>query len=301
LFDKTGTLTANSSAQINFVGEALTADEQKIVFSLVRQSSHPLSKLLTKELSCPSFYPAENYKESAGKGISAFINEAQVKAGRFSFVSASHEIFNIDDKRTKVFFSINNKYRGYFIFSNSYREGIKELASGLVSKNYSLAVLTGDNESEKKALDNLFSGKAELRFNQSPSEKLDFVNRLHQNKSKVMMVGDGLNDAGALLQSDVGISITENTNSFTPASDGIADATQLPKLSNLLVYSRSAVRIIIISFIISLLYNFIGLSFAVTGTLSPLTAAILMPISTVSLVLFTVIASTLKGRILQFK
>ena len=114
------------------------------------------------------------------------------------------------------------------------------------------------------------------------------------------MIGDGLNDAGALLQSNVGVSLTEDTNSFTPSSDGIIDASQLYRIPFLLTYSKRAIQIIVISFIISLLYNFIGLSFAVTGTLSPIIAAILMPISTISLVLFTVLSSSLYAKVHKF-
>ena len=147
----------------------------------------------------------------------------------------------------------------------------------------------------------MFSKNAEMHFNETPADKLNYVEGLQKSKLKVLMVGDGLNDAGALRQSDVGISIADNTNNFTPASDAIMDSNHLEKLFNLIKYSKSASVIIIWSFIISLLYNFIGLSFAVTGTLSPLTAAILMPISTISLVIFTVIASTIQGKALGFK
>lgn len=297
VFDKTGTLTKNNSSQINFTGTAFTGDEEKIIYSLARQSSHPLSKLLCKEISQDGFYPVKNYSEEIGRGIEGEINSIHVRVGSLEFTGLKEH--NID-RGTHVFISFNKKYRGYFSLGNSYRQGIKSLAKELIRKNYSLAVLTGDNESEKDNLSDLFLSKAELRFNQSPENKLSFINCLHKKNLNVLMMGDGLNDAGALLKSDVGISITENTNSFTPASDGILDASKLTQLSNLLAYSKSAVKIIIISFILSLLYNLVGLSFAVTGTLSPLIAAILMPISTISLVLFTVAASSIKGKMLNF-
>ncbi len=299
VFDKTGTLTENNSTSVGYEGNLLSTEERKLVFSLARQSLHPLSKLVSRTLSSDDFYPVTDFRETTGKGISALVNGYFVRLGTADFTgspAADDSIF-----LTRVFVSIDRKNAGHFIFGNWYRKGTDELAKSLQRKKYQLAVLTGDNESEKSNLRKIFPGDAEIRFNQSPSDKLSFIKCLHEKKLKVMMVGDGLNDAGALLQSDVGISITDNTNSFTPASDGIADASQLEKLQKLLAYSKSAVRIIIISFIISLLYNFIGLSFAVTGKLSPLIAAILMPISTISLVLFTVISSTIKGKLLGFK
>jgi Cu+-exporting ATPase len=167
-------------------------------------------------------------------------------------------------------------------------------------QNKKLSVLTGDNENENANLISLLSREARLFFNQSPSDKRNYIDSLQRRGDKVLMIGDGLNDAGALLQSNVGISLTEDTNAFTPSSDGIIDSSQLSRIPLLLTYSKRAIQIIIVSFIISLLYNFIGLSFAVTGTLSPLIAAILMPISTISLVLFTVFSSSLYGKLHKF-
>ena len=111
-----------------------------------------------------------------------------------------------------------------------------------------------------------------------------------------MMIGDGLNDAGALIQSDAGLSVSDDINNFSPASDGIIDLSQFVNISSLLQYSKSGIKIIKWSFFISLVYNFIGLSFAVQGTLSPVIAAILMPVSTLSLVFFTIITSSIAGR-----
>nr|MBK9652854.1 heavy metal translocating P-type ATPase metal-binding domain-containing protein [Bacteroidota bacterium] len=299
VFDKTGTLTKNKSAEVNYYGQQLTAEEEKMVFSLLRQSSHPLSKLLCKQFYVNGFFHVNNYIEETGKGLSALVNNINVKAGSYAYVCNVTKLAN--DKGSNVFISINDVYKGYFVLSNSYRQGVAQMAANLSSNKYEMAILSGDNESEQNRLNILFADKAEMLFHQSPDNKLCYIKNLHNKNKKVLMIGDGLNDAGALMQSDVGISLTEDTNSFTPASDGIAHASQLTNIASLLTYSKAAVRIIIISFIISLLYNFVGLSFAVTGTLSPLIAAILMPISTISLVLFTVVSSTIKGKWLGFR
>jgi Cu+-exporting ATPase len=128
-------------------------------------------------------------------------------------------------------------------------------------------------------------------FNKKPEQKLDFIKQLQEKGSNVMMVGDGLNDAGALAQSDIGISISENVNVFSPACDAILDASQFQEISYYLKLSKKAILIIKMSFILSLLYNIIGLTFALSGNLLPLVAAIIMPLSTITIVSFVTIMS----------
>jgi Cu+-exporting ATPase len=101
------------------------------------------------------------------------------------------------------------------------------------------------------------------------------------------MVGDGLNDAGALKAATVGLTVVEDDASFTPASDGVLSARSFRRLPQLIGLARNTMTIIRISFAISLVYNLVGLGFAVQGLLSPVVAAILMPLSSVTVVLFT--------------
>jgi Cu+-exporting ATPase len=150
-------------------------------------------------------------------------------------------------------------------------------------------------------LGNLISSDR-LFFDQQPIDKLKFIKKMQEDEyNKTMMIGDGLNDAGALMQSDVGLVISDDTNNFSPACDGIIDAKQFEKIEPLMRYSRTAMRIIMLSYIISLLYNIVGISFAVQGTMSPLVAAVLMPISSVTIISFSTLASYLSGRYYRFK
>ena len=284
VFDKTGTITESRNVNISFEGKDLTDYEKMLVKSLVRNSSHPLSQNIYKILDDDYFNIIEYFKEITGKGIEGTVDGNYIKIGSGNFVST--ETLNNNFGGTKIFISINNEVKGFYKVSNQYRKGLKEIINSFGSK-FNLSLLSGDNDSEKENLKNIFSGNTNMLFNQSPQNKLDFVNQLQQKNKKVLMIGDGLNDAGALQQSDVGITVSENINNFSPACDGILEADSFIKLKDFIKFSSTSKKIILASFVISFLYNAIGLSFAVQGTLSPIIAAILMPLSSITVVVFT--------------
>jgi Cu+-exporting ATPase len=157
---------------------------------------------------------------------------------------------------------------------------------GRVSSDYDLALLSGDNERDGERCRALFGHSPDLRFNQSPANKLEFIHHLKQSGRKVMMVGDGLNDAGALKQSDVGVAVVENIGAFSPASDVIVAADMMPRLGSVLRFAKEAVRVVQASFLISAVYNVVGIAIAARGLLSPVVCAILMPLSSVTVVAF---------------
>ena len=158
-------------------------------------------------------------------------------------------------------------------------------------------MLFRSHAAEREALARIFGSKALLLFGQHPQDKLDFIRRLQQEGKKVMMIGDGLNDAGALKQSDVGIAIAENTNAFTPACDAILEAGKLGSLGRFIMLCKWNQKVVVAAFLLSIAYNVVGLSFAVQGLLSPLTAAILMPVSSISIVLVTFGGTNLIARL----
>jgi len=296
VFDKTGTITQSGNSTIKFVGETMDDIEKSLVRSIARHSTHPLSRRIYLEYQDCELFEISNLEEHSGKGISGNVLTSKISLGSYAFVTGQSETEKKeeDNKSSKVYFSINDKLRGVFLIHNTYREGLEEVVSEL-EKNYELHVLSGDNENEKPQIVKIFKNSKELHFKQAPDDKLNYILNLQKKGKKVLMIGDGLNDAGAIKQSDVGISISEDISGFSPSCDGILDSENFTDLPALLNYSKSSMKIIYISFIISTLYNIIGLISAIAGMLTPIQAAILMPISSVSAVSYCVLASNISA------
>ena len=294
VFDKTGTITSSLKSNIEYVGETLSQVEFAKIKSIVRNSNHPLSRKLYEFLPQSQVIELVSYEEIVGKGMLATIENSSFKIGSLELMNN----FNVieQDKNTKVHIEIDNLYKGYFVFNHQYREGLHELFYQLNLKNYQTIVLSGDNDGEKLYLETVLPEATRLVFNQKPEQKLQYIKALQEKGKNVMMVGDGLNDAGALAQSNIGIALSENVNVFSPACDGIMDASQFQKLFHYIQYSKNAMKTIYMSFGLSLLYNAVGLTFALTGKLSPLFAAIIMPMSAITIVSFVTILSKFYGK-----
>jgi len=294
VFDKTGTITTNKKSTIRFegfAGEEIDAKELSFIKSVLRGSNHPLSRKLYDYLPKSQLLPVDDFEEVTGKGIKGTVEGYFIRIGSGSFVGSEGE----DSMQTNVHIAMNRNYIGKYVFDNQYRDGLNQLFADL-GKNYNLILLSGDNEGELQTLQQMLPLNTQFIFNQKPDEKLAFIEKLQIEGKNVMMVGDGLNDAGALAQSNVGISISENVNVFSPACDGILDAAEFRKITWYLRLSKNTVKTIKMSFMLSLLYNVAGLSFAVTGKLLPLTAAIIMPLSTITIVSFVTVMSNYYAR-----
>lgn len=316
IFDKTGTITYSNKSDISFVGRELTQDEKDIVKSLVKNSTHPYSRVINEHLYSTKSCNSEHYKEYLGKGIAGIVNEKLIKIGSMEFVYNSLSstensslvyfpeldllrfkengsvTLNKDSKKinkslSKVYLSINTEIVGHFEIKNKYKTGLRKIISELKEK-FKLSVLSGDTSVEKDNLEKIFGHDTEMLFNRNAQEKLDYIKNLQEENYKCLMIGDGLNDAGALKQSNVGISVVDNINSFSPACDGILESNILNLLPSILDFAKANLTVLKLSFSFSLCYNLIGMYFAISGQLSPLVAAVLMPISSISVVLLAV-------------
>ncbi|MBK9288183.1 MAG: heavy metal translocating P-type ATPase metal-binding domain-containing protein [Flavobacteriales bacterium] len=290
VFDKTGTLTAREAYDMYFDGTPLTDRERMFVRSVARNSTHPLSAVLYNGLQAP-IKDAAFVEEVAGEGISGVVDGVTVRIGSTAFTAGPLAERTAGQAQVNV--SIGGVHRGRFEVRKRARSGMAESVAG-ISTHARTYLLTGDatvdaEVSEAFQADHMVTGC-------TPPEKAHFVRGLQGEGLRVMMVGDGLNDAGALQQSDVGVTVSESSAALTPASDAILDAKALPRLPQMMHLTRRARRIVFASLGLSLMYNVTGVSFAVSGHLTPLVAAILMPLSSVTVVGFVSVAIWLAAR-----
>lgn len=281
VFDKTGTITSSKDSEMDYKGEPLSEREKHMVYTLTSHSAHPLSQKLKSTFDFEKPLTLSKYQEIKGQGISAKVDGHDLRIGSAAFILKKT---NKDSVKQNLFIEIDGQYKGAYTYQAQYRKGLAKVIS-MLKKWAKVSLLSGDNDREKDKLSPLFTNQF---FNRKPAEKLAHIKQLQNQGDRVAMIGDGLNDAGALSQSEVGIVVTEQASNFTPACDLILDARQFELLPQLIRWSEQSIQIVYVTYVIALLYNVIGLSYAVQGLLSPVIAAILMPLSSVTVVLIGV-------------
>lgn len=293
VFDKTGTITHSKEASVEFIGKELTLEEMQGTLSLAKNSIHPVSKMITDRYRCEQV-DVEHYSEQIGKGISGTIRSKNYRLGSREFIGKGILAKGIVNE-IRTYLSINTEVKGYFSVKNIYRDGLDSVLFSL-RKKMQFSVVSGDNESERLRLQSMFPNGTELLFNQTPIDKLNYVKSLQSQGKKVLMVGDGLNDAGALLQSNLGVAVSENVSQFSPSSDAIISGDSFATIAEFIHFASLSMRIIIASFVLAFVYNLFGIYFALQGELTPIMAAILMPASSITIVFFTTISTRLLAK-----
>lgn len=282
VFDKTGTLSYNEREKIDYVGTPLSSEERMMMASAVQQSAHPVSTSLSTYLNSNVASEPDHFEELEGRGIEAHINGRIIRIGSAAFAGASEQ------EGARVYVSIDGEPRGHFSWKSHYRDGIDDMLNSL-SAHYPIALLSGDGDAERAALTSLFSRWGDMRFRQKPDEKMNYIDGLQENDARVLMAGDGLNDTAALKTAWFGMAVSENTQSFGPSSDGIIESSKISMLPDVLRYAKQLQALTKESLRLSLVYNIVGLSFALAGVLTPIYCAILMPLSSVTVVGYVVL------------
>jgi Cu+-exporting ATPase len=286
ILDKTGTLTRPLSSVIHFVGEELDPSVIAMIAQAAQQSAHPLSRQLAHHLkgNASAVHASTcSCTEQTGDGILVNFSGDTIKLGSKSYILDQRESAA---SSTEVHIRFNDQYMGYFQFAQDFRPGLEIMLPSL-ERTYRIHVLSGDQNNDKFRLEKMLGSQASIHFNMRPADKVAYIQSLQSKGRRVLMVGDGLNDAGALMQAEVGIAVNNNQALFTPASDAILEGNKVSELSKILRFAGQTKALIAIGFVVSILYNIIGISLAVQNMLSPMLAAILMPSSSITLILLS--------------
>jgi Cu+-exporting ATPase len=295
VFDKTGTLTSSLGGRVEYQGISLDTDELRALRTACLLSTHPRSRALAAWLADKSdastdtpYDSCASFQEIPGAGWQATFLDMTLCLGSASFITIPPGAEKNNTEST-VYVRINGEYKGFFIIQDGMRSGMAHMIGRLrVMNKLNTFMLSGDHDHAAAEYMDVFGNAAALRFQQSPEDKAAFIQSLQQDsKRHVIMAGDGLNDTVALRQSNTGIAITEHISSFTPGCDAIMSADSLMKLPEFIEFVKSARKTVIGAFWISVLYNAIGLGLAVSGQLSPVITAILMPVSSLTVIGYT--------------
>jgi Cu+-exporting ATPase len=280
VLDKTGTLTDPTSYQITEAHNDLTSQEFAVFVNMARQATHPLSKALALANQTTPVLDLLAFEEIKGQGMRAQFEGETYLLGSAAFIGEAHLA-----KGSELFLKIQNR-NAHLVFASSWRTtAIEKIIQGYGASN--CYVLSGDHNQDHAALLQLGFLEAHLFFELSPQQKADQIQQLQKEGKQVLYIGDGLNDVGALGTADIGIALSEDMFRFTPSSDGILEAKSLGHLIQFMGIGRYAKRVLQICLAFSLSYNIFGLSIAISGQLTPLIAAILMPISSITIVLLS--------------
>jgi Cu+-exporting ATPase len=300
VFDKTGTLTLQSQQEptLHF-NRTLSDIEWNAIYSLVFQSTHPLSKQVKKYLRNRSIIPLTEFKELSGKGLQATFSGLELKIGSAKYTLNKLQLpEGFISSETRLFISINQEPIGFIEFPWENRPGVEGMLHSL-RHQYEVHLISGDKKEHAAHLLDWFENQDHVKFECSPLEKMEYIQALQKQGKIVAMIGDGLNDAGALKQAAVGIAVSDDHLHFTPSSDAIVKGSELPQLGEYLRYSKFGLQLIKASFLLSLVYNGFGLSYAIQGHLYPLIAAILMPINSISMLVIATWGMNWKGQLLS--
>jgi len=275
VFDKTGTLTTPMEENIHLRSAAWTEPEKIMALNLMRHSTHPLSQLIVQKAGINDLMVPDSFKEWPGDGIEGWIEDHHIKIGNSGFTGQ----VAIPGAHTLIYILIDNNLKAVYESRAELKAGAIDLLKRL--NGFKITLLSGDRPELIPYLQPQVPGQMKILMGQSPQQKLDFIRQAQTEGDQVMMVGDGLNDAGALKQSDIGVAVVDRHFSFSPACDALIQSEQLIYLDRFMRHARQAKYLIWLGFIYSILYNLTGIYFAVQGLMSPLIAAILMPLSSI--------------------
>ena len=282
VLDKTGTITVGKPSVVNvIVSDAVVKDEQellKIGASVERGSEHPLGRAIVREAEQRriELFEPDNFKATSGRGVQAQINGQEVLVGKANwfdemdlhFDDAKDQISALQDEgKTVMMVVMDRKLAGLIAVADTIKPESRETISELHGADLKVVMLTGDNVQTAKSIASqvgIHDVFAEIR----PEEKSLKIKELQGNGEKVGMVGDGINDAPALAQADVGLAIGTGTDVAIETGDVILASGNLSGVSKAIKLSRSTMKTVKQNLFWAFFYNIILIPVA-AGALYP--------------------------------
>lgn len=291
VFDKTGTITNGEPKVVHVYHETEESTIGAYVKSLEMQSEHPLSKALVDYYSDEAVHTVSQYETHAGSGISGVIDDNRVRIGSIRFVTNNDLTQEQQDRihslaeqgATVVGMTINETLIAIIGVRDEPKAEAKAVIETL-NKNYDLVMLSGDSEQTAQAIGREL-GFTRVIAEVKPDEKSKVVTELQNEGKRVMMVGDGINDAPALMKSDIGVAMGSGSDIALESADIALVRNHLDGIAEALQLSRLTIKNIKQNLFFAFCYNLIGIPIVAAGFLAPWVAGTAMAFSSVSVVL----------------
>ena len=284
IFDKTGTLTSEQFALIDI---ATVGDERAKWLTwlsiIEEQSSHPVAKPFAKLPRTASLTKVKSLRVEPGCGISADVDDGEiyrVRVGRSAWIAAENEQVFLDQLLTldghRIDFEVDGELRAVAIVRERLRDSVSETLDELSEMGYRVGIMTGDSAPRFEF--------EQIETNLRPHEKQARIEELQQNGSRVLMIGDGINDASAMAISHVSIALSSGTDLAMSTASATLYHDDLKVIPWALSLSRGAIRQVRWNLRLAAGYNLIGIGLAAAGVLHPVVAALLMVMSSLIVV-----------------
>ncbi|MDO8282106.1 MAG: heavy metal translocating P-type ATPase [Thermodesulfovibrionia bacterium] len=301
VLDKTGTVTEGRPLLKSYKGIGCSdEDALRLASSLERLSEHSISKAIVDASEVQPLTVSE-FKAEPGNGIKGKIDGKDVLVGNRNFIEAEGIFKGVEDElgpelflqadfeemsgSTVVYLSYDKRLAGIFVIADSIRKEAGEVIRNLIESGYDVMMMTGDNRKTALSVASKIGLKTDMiRAEVSPVEKAEIIKGLQREGRKVLMAGDGINDAPALVQADVGIAVGRATDIALESADMVIMRNDLRLIPEALKLSGRTYSVIKQNLFWAFVYNIAAIPLATAGLLHPIMAAAAMTFSSLSVV-----------------
>jgi len=304
VFDKTGTITTGIPEVVAVKTFNNIAEEQlvKITSSAEKNYDHPLSQAIINYYDGNQLYDAQEFEVELGMGITCTIDDKRCLVGNEKLfkkydITIPKDVYNIDDASTVIYTYYDDKFIGTFSIKDTPKRDIEHLIKALRDDKYDVTLLTGDNDSVAADIARQVNID-DVHSNCLPEDKLNFVDDLKGRLKKVIMVGDGINDASALKRADVGVAMGNIGSDITiDSADVVFINDDVRYLSHVLKMSKRTYNTIKYGIIFSLTLNTIAMILGMMGILTPITGALVHNIGSVIVIILDALLFRIKPEV----